>query len=162
MRVCVLGGVLLSTHGVAAAGEFAFEAAVVKPDWLDRDAFDIEAKAESPSTDRDCSANPSDCGMRSGIRFAGRSQTMATLASSLTLWLRQPVIDKTGLTALYDFDTGPWRPEDPGANFAAEARTDAENTPTIFTALQERLGLRLESQKADTDILVVDSARKPR
>jgi uncharacterized protein (TIGR03435 family) len=109
--------------------------------------------------------NPRACpGMRAGnLGFAGRSQSMSALAASMTLWMRQTVIDKTGLTGLYDFDTGPARPENPGGapNNPAEPQADPDTLPTIFTALQDKLGLRLEPQKAEADIIVVDSASKP-
>jgi uncharacterized protein (TIGR03435 family) len=67
------------------------------------------------------------------------------------------VIDKTGLTGEYDFTlkwTGqPLKGTDPENHDAAG--------PTIFTALQEQLGLRLASQKVPTDTFVVERAERP-
>jgi uncharacterized protein (TIGR03435 family) len=105
------------------------------------------------------------CGMASP-QFRGRSQNMTDLANTLSLWVRETVVDKTGLAGFYDFVVGPWRP-DPAPNFqpdpnALEVRADPESLPTIFTALQEKLGLRLERQRAEVEVLVIDSADKPK
>ena len=62
------------------------------------------------------------------------------------------VVDKTGLTGNYNF-TLKWTPEN------AEA-TDASG-PSIFTAVQEQLGLKLEPTKVPTRVLVVDSIERP-
>jgi len=64
------------------------------------------------------------------------------------------VIDKTGLTGRYDFDLH-WTPDD---THAEAAPADA---PSLFTAVQEQLGLKLEPVKAPVDVLVVDSAKAP-
>jgi len=120
-------------------------------------------KLNAAPRDRDCYAGAG-CGM-AAPQFRGRSQSMTDLANTLSLWLRETVVDKTGLSGLYDFEVGPWR-SDPAPNFrpspnALEVRTDPESLPTIFTALQERLGLRLERQRAEVEVLVIDSANKP-
>jgi uncharacterized protein (TIGR03435 family) len=78
--------------------------------------------------------------------------SMATVANQLVGFAGRPVIDKTGLTGSYDF-TLEWSPEGTPA--------DAATGPSIFTAVQEQLGLKLESSKAPTEILVIDHAEKP-
>ena len=60
-----------------------------------------------------------------------------------------PVIDKTGLTGLYDFEM----------EWASNA--DDTNGPSIFTAVQDRLGLKLEKSTAPFDTVVIDHAEKP-
>jgi len=69
-------------------------------------------------------------------------------AGMLGRQLGRIVVDKTGLSEGYDF-TLTWDPEG-----------QSESVPSIFAALQEQMGLKLESQKAMTDVLVVDSAEK--
>ena len=64
------------------------------------------------------------------------------------------VVDKTGLDALFDI-TLQWTVEDQFTGRGASA------SPTIFAAIQEQLGLRLESTKGPVDVLVVDSVEKP-
>ena len=114
--------------------------------------------------DRNCNVEVG-CGM-AAPQFRGRSQSMTDLANTLSLWVRETVVDKTGLVGLYDFEVGPWR-SDPAPNFrpnpnAVEVRADPESLPTIFTALQEKLGLRLERQRAEVEVLVIDAADKPK
>ena len=91
---------------------------------------------------------------------------MSLLATELAQQLRRTVIDKTGLSGQFDF-TLQWTPDprEPGAfglppSADAPAPPDPEG-PTIFTALQEQLGLRLESAKGPVDRLIVDHAEKP-
>jgi uncharacterized protein (TIGR03435 family) len=61
----------------------------------------------------------------------------------------QPVIDKTGLTGIYDFRLS-----------YAPANDPSSSLPDLFTALQEQLGLKLESQKVPVEMLVIDHADK--
>ena len=67
--------------------------------------------------------------------------------------LDRPLIDKTGLQGLYDV-TLRWTPE-PAEN------TRTSDFPTLFTALQEQLGLKLESGRGAVDMLVIDSVQRP-
>jgi uncharacterized protein (TIGR03435 family) len=84
-----------------------------------------------------------------GIR-SNRMQ-MNSLARLLSRMTRMPVLDKTGLTGFYQFDlryTNEVSPEERPAG------------PSIFTAVQEQLGLRLESKKGPMEVLVIDRAEK--
>ncbi len=80
---------------------------------------------------------------------------MSTLASFLAQNLRRPVEDKTGLTANYDF-TLKWSPDE-----VAQNSENANTPPSIYTALQEQLGLKLESTKGPVDTIVVDHIDPP-
>lgn len=100
---------------------------------------------------------------RSWIRFAGTGLlegTDADLQTLATVLCMQPeiggrlVIDKTGLTGKYDF-TLKWTP-DTGTDASASA-----GGTSLFTALQEELGLRLESTKAPVDVIVIDKVELP-
>jgi uncharacterized protein (TIGR03435 family) len=72
----------------------------------------------------------------------------------------RPVIDKTGLTGNYDF-TLSFAPELP-PNFPKENLPPGFlDRPTIFTALKEQLGLRLEPQKGSVEYYVIDHVEKP-
>jgi uncharacterized protein (TIGR03435 family) len=66
------------------------------------------------------------------------------------------VVDKTGLTGGFDFDLD-WMPEPHGA----QADASIDDRPSIFTALQEQLGLRLERAKVPIQVIVIDHAEKP-
>jgi uncharacterized protein (TIGR03435 family) len=75
---------------------------------------------------------------------------MARLAETLSGQVDRPVIDMTGLTAIYDL-TLEWAPDQTAAS---------ENGPDIYTALQQQLGLRLEPRKAPMEVLVVERAER--
>jgi uncharacterized protein (TIGR03435 family) len=79
--------------------------------------------------------------------------TMERLASQLAGTARRPVVDKTGLTGYYAFKFD-WIP----ANLTPEPDSDM---PSMFTAIQEQLGLKLESTKAPYEFLIIDRAEKP-
>jgi uncharacterized protein (TIGR03435 family) len=64
------------------------------------------------------------------------------------------LIDKTGLTGRYDFDLH-WTPDN------TPVGSPLDGGPSIFTAVQEQLGFKLEPAMAPVDVLVVDSARSP-
>jgi uncharacterized protein (TIGR03435 family) len=88
--------------------------------------------------------------------------TMGLLAREvLSNALGRPVIDKTGLTAYYDFKLE-WAPDEgvPAPNGTREIGGDRIG-PTLFTAIQEQLGLKLESTKGPVEVLVIDHAEKP-
>lgn len=80
--------------------------------------------------------------------------TMKDMEDAFRSFSGRTVFDHTGLTARYDFDLT-WTPENTPAD-SPEA-TGA----SIFTALQEQLGLKLEPATAPLDVLVIDSAEKP-
>jgi uncharacterized protein (TIGR03435 family) len=100
--------------------------------------------------------------IRSGV-LSGRGAPMATLAGALTILVERPVLDKTALDGKYNFKLE----YDPSSVVNREA--PRENPPTaapspgasIFTALQEQLGLRLESRKGPLEILVIDRLETP-
>jgi uncharacterized protein (TIGR03435 family) len=70
-------------------------------------------------------------------------------------------VDRTGLKGTYDIALR-WTPEEGQAFLApAEPRSVDDLAPSIFTAVQEQLGLRLESQRGPVEVLVIDRAEKP-
>jgi uncharacterized protein (TIGR03435 family) len=91
--------------------------------------------------------------------------TMADLAGVMqTAVLDRPVVDKTGLPGRYDF-TLTWTPDESqfsGLGVRVPAPSGDPNAPPgLFTALQEQLGLKLDSTKAPVEVLVVDRVDKP-
>lgn len=77
------------------------------------------------------------------------------LAEDLQNYVGRPVVDRTGLTGRYDF-TLEWNPDDSAAVSPA-----SNSLPSLFTALQEQLGLKLEATKAPVDVLVIDHVERP-
>jgi len=83
------------------------------------------------------------------------------LASVFVPHLGRTVVDKTSLTGIYDFILQ-FSPEDASAvpSGAAPATLDSM-APSIFTAVQEQLGLKLESGKGPVDVIVIDHVERP-
>jgi uncharacterized protein (TIGR03435 family) len=106
---------------------------------------------------------------RVGLFGRGRGDLTATampiavLAGTLSQRMGRSVIDKTGLSGKYDF-TLVYTPDQstPGGPDERDAPAAPDPAgPSIFTALQEQLGLKLESAKGPVEILVIDRAEKP-
>ena len=100
--------------------------------------------------------------------MTGQGLPLSALARLLTDQLGRTVVDKTGLPGNYDFALQ-WTPdESQGASFRGpdtvpqgSAPSADPSGPSLFTALQEQLGLKLESQKGPVEIYVIDHAEKP-
>jgi len=88
--------------------------------------------------------------------FDGQAFTMSGLADTLSRFpdVGRFVVDKTGLTGRYNFALH-WTPDNTPADSPIVAG------PSIFTALQEQLGLKLDPTKAPIDTLVIDHAESP-
>ena len=106
-----------------------------------------------------------------GLFFRGlgnlpaRNATMGDFAGLLqSAVLDKPVVDQTGLAGRYDF-TLKWTPDEfqfAGLGIKPPAPTDsADAPPDLFTAMQQQLGLKLESTKAPAEVLVIDHIEKP-
>lgn len=92
-------------------------------------------------------------------QMTGVKATMPMLATVLSRPLQRKVIDETGLTGSYTFRlqfVPEQKPPEPGAEAAP-----ASDGPSIFTALQEQLGLTLRPSKGPVEVVVVDHAEKP-
>ena len=77
-----------------------------------------------------------------GLQFDVQRMSTKAVAAMLTSQVTTPIVDRTGLTGIYDFTLqmgGAW------------SATNPEGWPDIFTAIQEQLGLKLESTKANRD-----------
>ncbi len=95
-------------------------------------------------------ANPcGGIGISSG-RFNGHRTNMEELATDLSLIVGRPVFDNTGLTGSFDL-TLTWTPD--------QSAGDSPG-PSIYTAMQEQLGLKVETGKGQVEMIVVDSAEK--
>ena len=110
---------------------------------------------------------PPPCGIRigPGNMGVGGSQ-MTQVATSLAMFAGRIVVDKTGLEGAYDF-TLMWTPDQfanrpPGAPepLINGAPVDT-NGPSLFTAVQEQLGLKLDSQRGPVKVLVIDRVEHP-
>jgi uncharacterized protein (TIGR03435 family) len=173
------------------------------PRWTETTAFDVDARAESPSATtqdllamlRDLLASrfhltfhretrettalalsvsknghklgPGDAQGKPAFVAAptmrGENVPVTTLANFLTQRLGRPVVDRTGLTGVYDFSLT-WSPDPTeflpnGASVGGSAAD--QSYPSLTTALQEQLGLRLESRRLPIETFVIDSIDMP-
>jgi uncharacterized protein (TIGR03435 family) len=108
-------------------------------------------------------ANP--CGGTSGSTrgtLIGRAVSAQTIAKDLSGVLGRVVLDKTMLRGEYDFDLT-WTPDETFARGPGDPDAPAAdpNGPSIFTALQEQLGLTLKAARGHVDVLVIDRAELP-
>lgn len=93
----------------------------------------------------------------SGPRLVGRNASMAQLAETLARSLQGPVVDRTGLIGTFDFNIAFSRDD---SEKPADA-PDVASAPTLAIAIQEQLGLKLQSGKAPVQILVIDHVSPP-
>lgn len=148
------------------------ECTMVMPAGVARAAGSGDANAKGPAAfgawpspgrpGRRCGVGPDGDTIKAG------SVTMATLITLLTPLLDRPAVDKTGLTGNFDFDLrydGAATLVLPGRGRATAVSPDVPPDPTkgpsIFTALQEQLGIRLDSQRGSVDVLAIKSVELP-
>jgi uncharacterized protein (TIGR03435 family) len=97
----------------------------------------------------------------SHIHIVGGTDTVAILAEQLAHVVGRPVVDKTAIQGRYDI-TLRWTPDNGLPDKINGASSPEEtNGPSLFTAVQEQLGLRLDPQKGPVQVLVVDKAEPP-
>jgi uncharacterized protein (TIGR03435 family) len=99
---------------------------------------------------------------RNGGLIRGGARSIADLAMTLSARVNRPVVDRTGLTGSYDFEIR-WTPDDlrnvePDPSVPRSASNDGTD---FFTAVQEQLGLRLQSERGPVEFLVIDSVERP-
>ena len=108
-----------------------------------------------------------ECGMMIGPgRLNAGGMPMSNLATALAPQVGRIVIDKTELTGNYDFEVT-YAPEALGGGVGAPPLVNGNpiqvdpNAPNLFTALQEQLGLKLDSQRGPVDVVVIDRLEQP-
>jgi uncharacterized protein (TIGR03435 family) len=112
----------------------------------------------APARSTDPFANLPPCGRAGGtdrlIRMS--AQPLTELAFHLSRRLGRPVVDRTGLAGPYDV-----RLEWTARSSASLATSPDDDGLSVFTALQEQLGLKLQSERVDTEHLVIDRVERP-
>ena len=89
---------------------------------------------------------------RAGRQLVGATPITPQHTGALSSMVEAPVVDKTGLTGVYNYTL------QFGRDWSAH---DSESWPSIFTAVQEQIGLKIDSTKALVDVLVIDHAEQP-
>jgi uncharacterized protein (TIGR03435 family) len=113
------------------------------------------------------------CGFRIGPgQMTGGSMPLSQLANSLSNFVQRVVVDRTGLSGNFDLDLKYTLDQTTMANALGPAKAAAiagapadaaagSDAPGLFTALQEQLGLKLESARGSVDVLVIEHVDKP-
>jgi uncharacterized protein (TIGR03435 family) len=139
---------------------------------VDCDAIFAAVRAGAPPPARPANEPPPCGAMRGPARVLAGSIPMAQLANMLTFVIAdangpagredaRPVIDKTGLTGRFAL-TLAWTPEKlPETPPPNGVPPIDPNGPSLLTALQEQLGLTLQSARSRMDVLVIDSIERP-
>ena len=139
----------------------------------------LKMKASAPDDPPKADAKPDDADAkdkprigRHNLMMNGRGHLESTgtgipfLVHVLSSQLGRTVVDKTGLTGNYDY-TLQWTPDDVGTPMGGDAGPGKGDVspdaggPTLLTALEEQLGLKLESQKGTVDVIVIDHIDTP-
>jgi uncharacterized protein (TIGR03435 family) len=125
---------------------------------------DACAEAMKAMTERTPRSGPPPCSFGTGAgKLIGTGVTLTMFGHVLSGFVGRNVVDRTGLNGSFDiqltYDPASAAKALPGA---PPGPTTADDTaPSIFTALQEQLGLKLESTRGLVDVLVIDSAERP-
>ncbi len=116
----------------------------------------------TPSTKEEQGNNTAAIGITPGLMTVINA-TLSEFASLMQRYVRldRPIMDRTGIAGKYDYKLS-WTPDFSqfDGNPPGPARND-ENAPTLYTAIQEQLGLKLEAAKEPADVLVIDHVERP-
>lgn len=130
----------------------------LKPSTQDCAAMMAAARGGPPPGPPPGPNSPIVCGMRGSLgRIQAGGMPMNTFANNLSGRVQRTVVDRTGLSGYWDFEIN-FAPESapiplpPGVDLPPGDPT----APSLFTAIQEQLGLRLQSTKGPVEVLVVD------
>jgi len=139
----------------------------LKPAATDCAAMMAAARGRGAPTPPPAPGERMPCGMRMFPgNISGGSSSIAQLTNVLARFVNRTVVDQTGLAGNYDLDLQ-WTPDqmpqgrgDPPPGAPALPSIDP-NGPSIFTAVQEQLGLKLESTKGPVSVVVIDHVEHP-
>lgn len=96
------------------------------------------------------------------LRETGNAVTMDMFGPFLTQSVDRPILNKTGLAGTYDFSIEFSPEQGPGAPVGdAATAPDSSAQPSIFTAIEQQLGLKLEAQMGPIDVIVIDHVEEP-
>jgi uncharacterized protein (TIGR03435 family) len=92
--------------------------------------------------------------------MSSRGVTMSTLAVNLSVFTGRTVVDQTGYTQTFDYDLD-WNPDATALGGGPTATGSSSDRPSLFAALQEQLGLKLQSSRGPVEVLVIDHVERP-
>jgi uncharacterized protein (TIGR03435 family) len=123
-------------------------------------ATNIDCLAQMRAMDRGEKIQGPPCGAASYPgRFTAKGITMPDFASLMTPWVDRPVIDRTGLSGLFDVDVEGVEVK-PAGPFGPSYRA-SDTKASIFSTVQSQLGLRLERVNAPIEVLIIEHVARP-
>jgi len=136
----------------------------LKPVTIDCDAYLAQKRAAGETVRATGVGDPPLCSplVVSDRFIKGGGRSMENLASMIARQVARPVIDRTGLTGIYEMNLE-WSPDLPTAFPSADATRTPSPTDgvSLLTALQEQLGLKLEPSRGPIQVVVIDSLEHP-
>jgi uncharacterized protein (TIGR03435 family) len=136
---------------------------VLRHETKDAPVYELVVAKGGPKMQEDTTSPRQRIGVTGGGKIMAEKSSTAALAGLLGgIVTGRPVVDKTGLASTYKF-TLQWTPAvgERGLLPSPDAAPLDPNGPSLFSALQEQLGLRLQSAKGPVDSLVIEKAEKP-
>jgi bla regulator protein blaR1 len=137
---------------------------------LHASAVDCATLGSKPPPTTSGQARP--CVLRFGLgQLSAEGMTASQLAAGLSRYVNRVVVDRSGLAGGFDWDLH-WTPDQlrdlkpsgdapPGALPQVNGVPFDPNGPSIFTALQEQLGLKLDAQRGPVEVVVIDHVERP-
>jgi uncharacterized protein (TIGR03435 family) len=141
-----------------AATPFVAGAGLKKTD-VDCEAVIREMATQAPAPRPYGQLPPCSIGSTPG-RLRGSSSSIARVADVLSNIVDRPVVDRTGFAGAYDVDLN-YAPEFPPGTLVNGAPPPPTDGPSIYTAVREQLGLKLEAVRTAVPVLVIDDAHLP-
>ena len=128
---------------------------------LSRSSVDCDAARAAVAASRRAGAapNPADRPVCAFRGFTGSGVTLGQLSAVLTPLLQRVVLDRTGLAGRFDVDLA--LTSDQMRSPDAPGRDGSLDGPSIFTTIQEQLGLKLEATRGPVDVVLIDAAEHP-
>jgi uncharacterized protein (TIGR03435 family) len=123
---------------------------------------DCETTGQKPLDSAAAQTEYAACSPQMGLtRMKLGGYSMSFLAGGLKRILEKPVVDKTGLSGTFDIELM-WTPDPTMLPAGVPAPNVPSGGPSIFTALEEQLGLKLISDRAPVEVLVIDRLSRPK
>jgi bla regulator protein blaR1 len=134
----------------------------LRPAAVDCEARAAAVRAGTPPPSSSGPPGPGSCGTTMNpVSLRGGGATMARLASMLEGPAQRLVIDRTGLTGNWDLEVN-YTPDRSQLPPGVELPSSIDpNGPSLFTALEEQLGLKLRPARGPVEVLVIDSVQQP-
>jgi uncharacterized protein (TIGR03435 family) len=109
----------------------------------------------------DCTVDRQKCSLQGAPgHFTGGAVRITTLIGFLSANVQRVVIDRTGLDGTFELDLE-FAPDHASPPLSGDTTPPSADKPSIFTALEDQLGLKLQSERGPVDVVVIDHIERP-